>query len=81
MKNFKKGHGKVYKSEKAFTLNGERLPKGEMGVVHGYFPVNELKQASKKHGVTINQYLRGIFVYAAYKEYMREDTISLLRSG
>lgn len=73
VKNFKKGHSKVYKSEKAFTLNGERLPKGEMGVVHGYFPVNELKQASKKHGVTINQYLVGTFVYAAYKEYMREQ--------
>ena len=67
VKNFKKGHSKVYKSEKAFTLNGERLPKGEMGVVHGYLPVDELKRASKKYGVTINQYLVGTFVYAAYK--------------
>ena len=73
VKNFKKGHSKVYKSEKAFTLNGERLPKGEMGVVHGYLPVDELKRAGKKYGVTINQYLVGTFVYAAYKEYMREQ--------
>ncbi len=73
VKNFKKGHSKVYKSEKAFTLNGERLPKGEMGVVHGYLPVDELKRASKKYGITINQYLVGAFIYAAYKEYMREQ--------
>lgn len=74
VKNFKKGHAKVYKSEKALTLNGERLPKGEMGVVHGYLPIEQLKRASKKYGVTINQYLVGAFVYAIYKEYLKEQT-------
>ena len=73
VKNFKKGHAKVYKSEKALTLNGERLPGDEMGVVHGYFPVDELKAAAKKHGVTINQYLVGVFIYAVYKEYLKEQ--------
>lgn len=73
VKNFKKGHAKVYRSEKALTLNGERLPKGEMGVVHGYLPVEQLKEASKKYGVTINQYLVGVFIYAVYKEYLKEQ--------
>lgn len=73
VKNFKKGHGKVYKSEKALTLQGEKLPKGEMGVVHGYMPVEQLKAASKKYGVTINQYLVGTFVYAVYREYLKES--------
>lgn len=72
VKNFKKGHAKVYKSEKALTLNGERLPKGEMGVVHGYMLIDQLKTAGKKYGVTINQYLVGAFVYAIYKEYLKE---------
>lgn len=73
VKNFKKGHAKVYKSEKALTLNGEKLPGGEMGVVHGYLPVDELKAAAKKYGVTINQYLVGVFIYAVYKEYLKEQ--------
>ncbi|MDE6760971.1 MAG: hypothetical protein K2J90_09890 [Lachnospiraceae bacterium] len=73
VKNFKKGHAKVYKSEKALTLNGERLPGDEMGVVHGYLPVDELKAAAKKYGVTINQYLVGVFIYAVYKEYLKEQ--------
>lgn len=73
VKNFKKGHAKVYKSEKALTLNGERLPKGEMGVVHGYLPIDQLKAASRQYGVTINQYLVGAFVYAVYKEYLKES--------
>lgn len=73
VKNFKKGHARVYKSEKALTLNGERLPKGEMGVVHGYMPIDQLKAASKQYGITINQYLVGAFVYAVYKEYLKES--------
>jgi NRPS condensation-like uncharacterized protein len=73
VKNFKKGHAKVYKSEKALFLKGERIPKGEMGVVHGYFPVDQLKAAGKKYGVTINQYLVGVFVYSIYKEYLKSQ--------
>lgn len=71
VKNFKKGHPKVYKSERALTLNGDRVQKGEMGVMHGYLPVDQLKQASKSYGVTINQYLVGTFVYAIYKNYLK----------
>lgn len=77
VKNFKKGHEKVYKSEKAICINGEHLPKGEMGIVHGYFPVDQLKAAAKKYGVTINQYLVGMFVYSVYKEYLKEQPSKL----
>lgn len=73
VKNFKKPHAKVYHSERALTLNGERLPRGEMGVIHGYMPVSELKEVSKKYKVTINQYLVGVFVYSVYKEYLKEQ--------
>ncbi|MCM1178884.1 MAG: hypothetical protein NC347_01410 [Clostridium sp.] len=73
IKNFKKGHAKVYKSERAVCLNSERLPKGEMGILHGYFPVDQLKAAAKKYGVTINQYLVGVFVYSIYREYLKSQ--------
>ena len=69
-KNFKKAHSKVYKSEKAVHITGEKLPKGEVGVVHGYLPVEQLKKASKSRKVTINQYLVGMFIYSIYKEYL-----------
>lgn len=80
VKNFKKGGKhpkKAYKASKAVTLNGERLPKGEVGVVHGYLPVEQLKTASKSYGVTINQYLVGTFVYAVYREYLKESPSKL----
>lgn len=71
IKNFKKGHAKVYQSNRALCLQGERLPKETMGVVHGYLPVDQLKAVSKGYGVTINQYLVGVFVYSIYKEYLK----------
>lgn len=75
VKNFKKTakHAKGYKSKRALTLLGETLSKGETGIVHGYLPVDQLKVASKKYGVTINQYLVGMFVYAIYREYLKEE--------
>lgn len=70
VKNFKKPHRKVYKSEKAVLVKGEKLAKGELGVIHGYLPVEQLKKASKERQVTINQYLVGTYIYSIYKEYM-----------
>ena len=77
VKNFKKAHPKVYRSEKAVTLKGEKIPGGELGVIHGYMPVSELKAISRRYGVTINQYLVGVFVYSIYKEYLREQSSHL----
>ena len=73
VKNFKNPQSKdeAYKSHKAVIIKGERLPKGEMGVIHGYLPLEQLKAAAKKHGVTINQYMVGVFVYSIYKEYLK----------
>lgn len=70
VKNFKKPHSKVYKSEKAVLVKGEKLAKGELGVIHGYLPVEQLKKASKARQVTINQYLVGTYIYSIYKEYL-----------
>ena len=74
LKNFKKpkSHDEAYKATKALTIKGEKLPKGEVHVIHGYFPIDQLKAASKKHGVTINQYLVGV-----YKEYLKGMTSEL----
>ena len=73
MKNFRRSasHDTAYKSKKAVTLKGEKLPKGEMGVVHGYFKLAEVKAAAKKYGITLNQFLVGTYVYAMYREYLK----------
>ena len=75
LKNFKRAKGRdvAYKSKKAITLKGEKLPKGQLGVVHGILPFAQLKTAAKAHGITLNQYLVGTFVYAIYREVLKGD--------
>lgn len=68
VKNFKKAHSKVYQSEKAHLIDGEKLNKGELGVIHGYISLPELKRVSKQMGVTINQFLVAVMIYSIYKE-------------
>lgn len=77
VKNFKKGHASVYRSERALTISGEQLSKNEVGIMHGYMRVDELKAAGKRYGVTINQYLVGVFVYSVYREYLKEQPSKL----
>lgn len=79
LKNFKKGasHDTAYGSKKALVIKGEKRPRGELNVMHGYFKVDELKAAAKKYGLTINQYLVGNYVYAIYREYLKAGTSKL----
>ena len=74
VKSFKKAksHDEAYRAQKALILKGERLPKGETGVIHGYLPLDQLKKAAKNRNVTINQYLVGCFVYSVYVEYLHK---------
>jgi NRPS condensation-like uncharacterized protein len=74
LKNYKKSHAKEYKTQKAYLLKGERLKKGEFGVIHGIMGVNALKQAVRRYGVSINEYLTGAFVYSIYTEYLHKMT-------
>ena len=75
VKSFKsaKSHDEAYRGGKALIIKGEKLPKGEIGVIHGSFKLDEVKATAKAHGVTINQLLVGTFVYSIYKEYLKSS--------
>ena len=68
IKNYKQSYGKLYKTEKAVIIKGERFPATKMGVLHGYIPVSEIKAVAKKYGLTINQYLIGTYIWSVYKK-------------
>lgn len=70
LKSFKKGHKKVYKTEKAYLLKGEFLQPRQLGVMHGYLPIGQLKTAAKSRNMSINQYLVGVLAYSIYIEYL-----------
>lgn len=70
IRNYHTKHKSVYKSGKAFRIRGERLPYQGFGVIQGYMPVPQLKEASRgKYNISINDYIIAAFVWAAYQEY------------
>lgn len=70
LKNYKKSAKKGYQSKKAYLVKGEKLPTGQFGVMHGYMPIPELKKVCRAYGVSINEYLVGVYVWSVYTECM-----------
>lgn len=70
LKNYKKSSSRGYQSQKAYLLKGEKLLRGEFGVMHGYMKIPELKKVCHGYGVSINEYLVGVYVWSIYTECM-----------
>ncbi len=68
VKNYKKSHAKGYKTKRAYLVKGEKLRPLELGIMHGYMPVSQLKQTAKSYGLSINEYLVAAFIYSIYRE-------------
>lgn len=72
LKNYKKSHTKGYKTQRAYLLKGERLRKGEFGVIHGMMSVKALKEVVHRYGVSINEYLTAAYIYSIYTECLHK---------
>lgn len=70
LKNYKKSSAKGYQTKKAYLIKGEKLRPGEFGVMHGYMKIPELKEVCHNYGVSINEYLVGVYVWSVYTECM-----------
>lgn len=68
VRNYRKSAKKGYQSKRAFMIKGERLGKNELGVIHGYVKINELKAVCQKYGLSINEYLVATYMWSIYKE-------------
>ncbi|MGN0142068.1 MAG: hypothetical protein ACI4AD_07550 [Roseburia sp.] len=72
LKNYKTGSAKGYQSKRAYLIRGEKLRKGEFGVMHGYMQIPELKQVCHRYGVSINEYLVGTYIWSVYTECLHQ---------
>lgn len=68
LKNYRKSFAKQYKTQRAYQVKGEKLRPGELGVMHGYMKLTEVKAVCKSYGVSINEYLVGCYVWSVYRE-------------
>lgn len=71
LKNYKQAAKSGYKKQKAYLIQGEKLHQGEFGVMHGYMNVPELKKVCRQYGVSINEYLVGVYVWSMYTECLK----------
>lgn len=74
VKNYKKSHARGYKTKRAYLVKGEKLKPTELGIIHGYLPVDQLKAAGRKYGLTINEYLVAVFFWSVYQECLHGGT-------
>ena len=72
-KNYKKNSKKGYLTGKAYLIQQKKLAKGEFGVMHGLINIPELKVVTKKYGVSINEYLVGVFAWATYVQCLHKS--------
>lgn len=66
VKNYKKSKPSGFKKQRAYLIKLEKLPAGELGVMHGLIPITELKDVARKYGASINEYLVGLFAWTTY---------------
>lgn len=74
VKNYKRPAKASYKTEKALVIKGDMFPKDYYGVMHGYMNLAQVKQKAKDYGVTVNQYLLGVYAWAVYNGYLHNRT-------
>lgn len=73
VKNYRKSGKKGYRSRPAVHIRGEKLVAGELGIIHGYLPLDAVKKQAKSLGMSINEYLAGNYVYSIYRGYLQEN--------
>ena len=71
VQNYKKKARKTYKTKKAVIIKGEKFIVNQMGIMHGLINLEDIKKVAKSYGVTINQYLVGVYTWAMYKSYLK----------
>ena len=52
-------------------IKGDKLPINQFAIMHGSVPVSEIKAVAKSYGVTINQYIVGVYTWAIYSSYLK----------
>ncbi len=71
LKNYRHAAKTAYQTKRAYLLKGERLRGGIFGVLHGYVSLSALKELCRQYGVSINEYLVGVYVWSIYQEHLR----------
>ena len=71
LKNYRRRVKKQYKTRRAYLVKGEKLPGGEVGILHGYMNIPQLKDVCRAYGASINEYLVAAYIWGVYSEHLK----------
>ena len=74
LKNYRRSSRKQYRTQRALLIKGERFRKGEIGVMHGYMKIPEMKRVCRSYEASINEYLVAAYIWSVYTEYLNRRT-------
>lgn len=72
IRNYKKSKPSGFKKQRAYLIKLEKLPAGELGVMHGLIHIPELKEVARKYDASINEYLVGLFAWTTYVQCLHK---------
>ena len=73
LKNYtKKKKGTAYGVVLASAIRGERLKKGQLGIMHVYLQLPQLKELAHKLSVSLNDLLVANMIYSIYQEQVKQ---------
>ncbi len=68
VKNYTSRKPSGFIRKKSYLMKAEKLPKGELGVMHAKMQIEQIKKAATSYGTSINEYFVAVFVWSVYKE-------------
>lgn len=80
LKNYRGGHKKHYKTQRAYLVKGDRFRPGELGIMHGYMGIAQLKEVCHRYSASVNEYLVASYIWSVYTERLnRRATTAPIR--
>lgn len=76
LKNYDKNKNKGTKLQKAYNIQGKKLPFGARGVLHFYINVKDIKEIARASGATLTEYLSAVLAYSIYLEKHKKNKAS-----
>jgi hypothetical protein len=63
--------------DKAYQVQGTRMPRGYVGIVHGIVPVKNMLELARGAGATVTEYITALMIYAIYNTQLKKRNCPL----
>jgi NRPS condensation-like uncharacterized protein len=78
IKHYNKKAVKSWKEARAYQIKGTKEPTHTLNIIRGIVSVNEMKAAAKRYGVSITDFLVGVYMYTLYTRQIKESPRKIL---